>query len=77
MHHLWRFIRISVSERIVREFQGSDVKYAKVSFDKLKGDYKPPIFCARGIGRVLKRLKLDEKITVYSGKDNVHLERLK
>ena len=52
------------------------MKYAKVSFDKLKDDYKSPAFCARAMGRVIKRLNLENVITVYSDENNVYLERM-
>ena len=45
--------KVSIAERIINEFQGSSLKYAKVSFDKLKEDYKSAGSCARAISRVL------------------------
>jgi len=50
-------------------------KYAKVSFDKLKDSYKSPAFASRALGRVLKRLGLEGKVTVYSDENNVYLEK--
>lgn len=71
------FRKVSVAEEILNEFTGSKVKYAKVSFEKLKEDYRSPAFCARAIGRVAKRLKLDDRVATYSDENNVYLERLK
>ncbi|MFQ6094677.1 MAG: hypothetical protein ACE5NN_00900 [Candidatus Bathyarchaeia archaeon] len=66
-----------LAEQIIKEFQDSKVEYAKVSFANIKHYYKSPAFCARAIGRVLKRLDLKGEITVYSDKENVYLERSK
>lgn len=65
-----------LAELVVREFKRSNVRYAKVSFNKLKGNYKSPGSCARAIGRTLKRLKLNTEIEVYSDDNNVYLEKV-
>ena len=69
--------KVSLAERILAEFRESNVKYAKVSFEKIKGEYKSPAFCARAIGRVIKRLKLENEIDVYSDENSIYLEKLK
>lgn len=69
--------KITTGERILREFLGSKAKYAKVSFARVKGEYKSPAFCSRAVGRVVKRLDLDNEVAVYSDEENVYLEQLK
>lgn len=64
----------AVAEKIAREFSESDVKYASVHFEKKLG-YKSTAFLARAIGRILVRLGLKDKISVYSDSENVYLER--
>ncbi|RLI12031.1 hypothetical protein DRO35_04015 [Candidatus Bathyarchaeota archaeon] len=66
----------TIAEKILNEFKESDAKYAKVSFEKLKGIYKSPAFTSRALGRVAKRLGLKEKITIYSDENNIYLEKL-
>jgi len=68
---------IPMSELIIREFTRSNVKYARVSFDKIKGYYKSPGSCARAIGRTLKKLNLEAEIEVYSDRNNVYLEKVR
>jgi len=69
--------KISVAELILNEFMESEAKYARVSFDKLIDSYKSPAFASRAIGRVSKRLELENEIVVYSDEDNIYLEKLK
>lgn len=69
--------KVSIAEQILNEFRESKVKYAKVGFAKLREEYKSPAFVSRAIGRVIKRLKLDDRITVYSDGNNVYLEQMK
>jgi len=69
--------KVSIAELVLNEFKESTAKYAKVSFDKLKDSYKSPAFASRAIGRVLKRLGLENEVTVYSDENNVYLEKIK
>jgi len=68
--------KVSIAELILKEFEKSGAKYAKVSFDKLREKYKSPAFASRAIGRVSRRLGLEKKIIVYSDENNVYLEKL-
>jgi len=70
-----KYRKVSIAECILNEFKESTAKYAKVSFDKLKDSYKSPAFASRALGRVLKRLGLEGKVTVYSDENNVYLEK--
>jgi hypothetical protein len=64
----------SISQQVIEEFLQSNEKYATIRKEVVT-NYKSPATCARGFGRVLKTLKLSEKIDVYSDKNNVYLER--
>ena len=68
--------KVSIAELILNEFKEAEVKYAKISFGKLRDRYKSPAFASRAIGRVAKRLGLKDKIIVYSDEDNVYLEKI-
>lgn len=69
--------KVSMAEQILNEFKESKATYARVSFDKLKEDYKSPAFVARAIGRVARRLKMNKEIAAYSDETNVYLEKTK
>jgi len=68
--------KVSIAEIILNEFEKSGAKYAKVSFNKLRDNYKSPAFASRAIGRIAKRLGLKGKVIVYSDENDVYLERL-
>jgi len=68
--------KVSIAELVLNEFRESEAKYAKVSFDKLKDNYKSPAFASRAIGRIAKRLGLENKVIVYSDENNVYLEKI-
>jgi len=68
--------KVSIAELILNEFMESEAKYAKVNFDKLKDNYKSPAFASRAIGRVSKRLRLENEIAVYSDENNIYIEKL-
>ena len=67
--------KISLGEKIIKEFHKVNVKYAKVDFGKLKGEYKSTISAARAMGRLLNGMNLKGQISVYSDENNVYLER--
>jgi hypothetical protein len=71
------YMPTSISEMIIREFENSGARYAKVSFDKVKGIYKSPGSCARAMGRTLNKLRLKGKIQIYSDEVNIYLEKVK
>lgn len=61
----------SLGQKIILEFLTSKAQYARINFEKLKGDYKSLISAARAIGRVSKG-----KIKVYGdGKEWIYLEK--
>jgi len=72
-----RYRKETVAARIINEFTTSKAKYAKISFDKVKGEYSSPAFCARAMGRVMSTMDLSDQIEVYSDSSNIYLERKK
>ena len=61
--------------RIIDEFSRSDVQSAYIKEEILKY-YKSSISAARAIGRVIKSMKLEDKIRVYSKDDRVWLIKI-
>jgi len=66
--------KVSVAERILKEFSESEARYARVRFERIRDYYKSSRSAARAIGGVAKRREL--KISVYSDGENVYLEKL-
>jgi len=64
---------ISEKRQLIELFSSSDVKYVELKSEFVKEHYKKPISCARGLGRVIKSLGLEDKIEVFAKEGKVFL----
>jgi len=72
-----KYWKKSLAQLILEEFLESDLKYARVPYEKVKEEYKSPAFCSRAIGRVITTLKREKEVSVVSDEKAIYLEKLK
>jgi len=68
--------KLILCEQIVREFESSGVKYARVRLEKISDIYRSTTSCARSINKILERMNLSNQITISSDRNNLYLESL-
>jgi len=64
---------ISEKKQLIQLFNSSEAKYVELKSEFVKENYKKPISCARGLGRVIKSLGLEDKIEVFAKEGKVFL----
>lgn len=69
-------LKESIGKKIVLETLLSKGKYFEVVYVKVQHKYKSCVAGARALGRIIKNMKLDQKLVVFAQGNSIWIEKL-